>query len=475
MVTVEVQSGRLGIGWLRQDGAGWVAVVEARTGKSLPVLEIPAGTVGGKLLFDNQRTDGQPSRAVIESIRLVVPDRNHFQAALEAEERGDNAAAIEHYKSVLSDDPAHVSAIAGLGRLRYVDPPTPVMDEMRRWRPADAVFEVIVEIRNPCNYRCFYCFCKQLNNTPVQRFDLDRVEQVYQQIKSKMIITTLDCGGGEPTVHPQFPELLRIFSRYGYVSIVSNNSQNPKRWLPLETAKRVQVRAALHPEAEEKLELYCANARYLIDAGCDFASLYIAHPTRLTKLPYYIEYFKEREIPFTPVGFGGEYDGKIYPHSYSDEEKELLGVNNPSSYWITRIESHVFRIRNFRGIPCNAGYSSIQIKADGTLRRCIFDEERVLDGLLPGPDICGVRACGCALRLEKLTQIDPEAEMYMTAIGPAIGLEPSAYDWIAPMRTNLDRLISENGYAGRDDALAVEAMRIYDTLMEAYGKDEFPE
>ena len=129
-VTLRVESGRVGVGWLRGDGKGWIDHAIARSdAKTRPVLEIPAGTEGGKLVFTNQREDGKPSRVVIERIGILdEPIEDEFQAALAAEERGDNEAAVFDYRAVVANNPAHVSAIAGLGRLRYVDPPQPVLD-----------------------------------------------------------------------------------------------------------------------------------------------------------------------------------------------------------------------------------------------------------------------------------------------------------------------------------------------------------
>src|SRR5207247_8321112 len=118
----------------------------------------------------------------------------------------------------------------------------------------------------------------------------------------------------------------RICSSHGAVSFPTNNSQNPARWLPKETARRIYIRSALHPESEPNLDRYVNNARYLIDAGCEFQSLYIAHPTRIAKIPEYREIFGRHGLPFTPVAFIGQYKGRPYPHSYSEEEKRLVGL-----------------------------------------------------------------------------------------------------------------------------------------------------
>jgi organic radical activating enzyme len=490
-IELEVESGVLGVGWLRRDGSAWVTRASAARGPGTTELQlvIPARTEGGKLVFDNWTAGGKPARGVVRRITIMRPhgppepelraaDRfvgpvprsvveTNFRAALGAEEHGDREAAISRYKSVLAADPSHVESIAGLGRLRFIPPDQPFLGELRRRAPVDAC-EIAIEVRNPCNYRCFYCVAAGKNNEPVQRFDLDRIEKAYEQIHAKLVVTTFECGGGEPTVHPQFPELLRICSRHGAVSFPTNNSQNPARWLPRETARRIYIRSALHPESEPNLDRYVNNAQYLIDAGCEFQSLYIAHPTRIAKIPEYRELFSRHGLPFTPVAFIGQYEGRSYPHSYSEEEKRLVGLEEESRYWLHKIEPHTTRIRNFRGIPCIAGFRSIYIKCDGSLRRCMYDEERILKAPLQASEPCGVSNCGCGLYLEKLNSV--ESVGFHAGWAAIAGVEPLGIDWEA-----MDSLARSLGHEGHDEAMAAEGIQMYDTLMKAYGKDEFPE
>jgi organic radical activating enzyme len=241
-------------------------------------------------------------------------------AAVAVEQAGDRATAFTLYREALFFDPDHVEAIAGMGRLRFKPPAQPIVDEIRR-RTTKLACEVTVEVRNPCNFRCFYCVATGLNATPVQQMDLAAIERIYQSITEEVIVTALECSGGEPTVHPQFPELVRLVSRYGAVSFPSNNTQDPKRWLPKETASRLMMRSSLHPQAEPKVEQYIAYARYLIDHGVRFTSTFITHPTRAHLIPQYRERFAQAGIEFVPVPFIGEYEGKSYPHAHSDAEK----------------------------------------------------------------------------------------------------------------------------------------------------------
>jgi organic radical activating enzyme len=469
-VRIRVEIGTIGVGWLRQDEIDWVARASSSSPNSTELdLPLPAGTQNGKLVFDNWTAGGNPGVGVVESIAIVGAGENassadaHFRLALAHEECGNRDQAISHYKASLRIDPSHVEAIAGLGRLRFREPDRPFMNEINRRAPVD-VCEIHIQVRNPCNYRCFYCVAKGSNNLPVQHLDLNRIKQAYSQINAKLIVTSFECGGGEPTVHPQFSELLRLCASYGPVSFPTNNSQNPRRWLAPETARRISLRAALHPEGEPKIDRYIDYAKFLVDAGVNFVTQYIAHPTRMSNIPRYEELFGQHQIPFSPIAFIGEYQGKLYPYSYTEEEKERLGLKAEVRYWADKIGPHINRIRNFRGIPCIAGARQIYVMSDGTLRRCLYDLDRVLDKPLRRSEPCGVGNCGCGIFLDKLNAT--ETVEFHNYFGAHVGLEPIATEW-------MDAFARTLGYPGRQEAMAAEGIKMYDALMTAYGKDEF--
>jgi organic radical activating enzyme len=467
-IEVEVESGVLGAGVLREDRQNWVirgSATEGTGAKELRLL-LPEHTRAGRIVFDNWTEGGKPARGIIRAIK-IVPDKreHHFRVGLTEEERGNREGAISHYKAVLGLDPSHTGAIAGLGRMQFVQPDQPFLNEVRKRAPVD-ISTVVIQVRNPCNYRCFYCVAKGHNNVPVERFNLERIDKAYSQIHSKVIGTQFDCGGGEPTVHPQFPELVKICSQHGAVDIVSNNSRDPERWLPKDTARKIFIRSAVHPESETKIDRYLKYARYLIDAGCHFRAVYVAHPTRVAKIPEYRDLFRKYGVPFNAVSFIGTFEGRSYPHSHTEQEKRLIGLDDESRYWYHRIEPHTGRIRNFRGIPCIAGYRYIYITKEGEFRRCIYDENRTLDSPLTKPEPCGVKKCGCGMWLEKLNAIQTPGTYNF--YGVMAGVEPVPTDWMEPFARTL-------GYEGAETAMTVESIEMYDALMAAYGKDEFRE
>lgn len=365
------------------------------------------------------------------------------------------AVEVQSLKMKLRLGPANTELRAKLGALQYKTPATPVGDLTRALVPV-SIAEVTIEVRNPCNYRCFYCVAAGLNNVPVKHFDLPAIEKSLKLIKAELIVFSLECEGGEPTVHPQFPELIRLLASFGPVSFPTNNSQKPERWLPREFAKRLYIRSAIHPETEEKLERYSANALHLIEAGCDFSSIFIAHPDRIPKIPQYREHFQAQGIPFTPVAFIGEIDGKSYPNSYTVGERELIGLNEENRTWQHKLEPHATRIRNFRGIPCIAGHSNLFIGRDGSTRRCIYDARKI-DGPSDKPEPCAVKTCGCGLMLEKLNSTG-SIDFY-NSWAPKAGL-PS---------------VDVSDFKNLHEDLFQEGVAVYDELMRAYAKDEIPE
>jgi MoaA/NifB/PqqE/SkfB family radical SAM enzyme len=393
---------------------------------------------------------------------LDTADSCYAKGMAEAQ-NGNIDQALRHFESALKIDPSHVHARAELGGLRFVSPPQPLLDEITRRTPVD-VCEVVIQVHNACNYRCFYCVSVN-NESAVQRFDLPAVEKSLQAITAEVTAISFDCGGGEPTVHPQFRELLTLCAARGAVSFPTNNSQNPDRWLPKDVARRLYVRAALHPESEGSLDKYVRNARYLIEAGCDFSSIFVSHPTRMSKIPFYRQYFADLGVPFTPVSFIGEYEGRRYPHAYSDEEKEMLGLNAENRSLFHRIEPHTTRIRNFRGIPCLAGFRTIFIMPTGQIRRCHYDKKK-LQAPLTKPEPCRVKNCGCGLLLEKLNSV--QSVEFHNSCAPKAGVPQRDVTWM-PSRAK------ELGYSSVPEGLAAEHVLMYDELMRAYGKDEFPE
>jgi len=105
-VRLRVQSGTIGVGWLRQDGSSWIERASCNSSRSTKLdLLIPAGTLGGKLVFDNWTEGGEPAVGVLEGIQIAPAPvyqgraEKHHRAGLAEEEHGNRDSKISRYRA----------------------------------------------------------------------------------------------------------------------------------------------------------------------------------------------------------------------------------------------------------------------------------------------------------------------------------------------------------------------------------------
>lgn len=275
--------------------------------------------------------------------------------------------------------------------------------------------EILFGMRGPCNYSCDYCIAQYgpLQQKPVL-YDLEWLEQLLTISAARgggFIVSSLECANSEPTIHPQFPNILDLLAQFGAVSMPTNNSILPHKWLPAHPG-RLSVRAALHPQGEQRLEKFIDRAREMVDAGVDVTVIYVLHPTRVGQIERYLVRFAQEGLNFLPQAFHGEYQGRRYPAEHSAEERRLLGADQPSTYWYHRLHLEM-TIRDFQGIPCVAGWRSLHVVAPRSLHRCTH-VSRLLEGPLGEPAPyrgavpCPTPRCGtCGLWLEEVNTLTP--------------------------------------------------------------------
>lgn len=263
--------------------------------------------------------------------------------------------------------------------------------------------EVTIAMRGPCNYSCSYCVAKNFKEK-ISTYSLERLEEIYADCTG-LTITALECGGSEPTIHPQIRDVLEIALRHGAASIPTNNSLDPERWMPHTNPQNMLVRAALHPQGEEKLDAFLERLLNVRASGADVRVVWVAHPERLEDLRRLNEYFGQHEIIMDITAYQGEWHGRSYPLAYSPAERSMLGIGD-DSYWYKRLAAEI-PMRDFSRIPCLAGFRSLYIGPDGLLYRCLYDRA-ALKTPLSKPAPCRVTNCGCGLLLEELSTLgDP--------------------------------------------------------------------
>lgn len=79
-----------------------------------------------------------------------------------------------------------------------------------------------------CNFRCPYCHNKDIilknkSLTPISE------EKIFTLLyKRRSVLTGVCITGGEPTLHPELPELIRRIKELGYLVKLDTNGTNPQ-------------------------------------------------------------------------------------------------------------------------------------------------------------------------------------------------------------------------------------------------------
>ena len=99
----------------------------------------------------------------------------------------------------------------------------PIISEMKVKGNGKYFFPRIfsIELTNKCNLDCCYCYG---NHDPAKKGDLpfEKIEWLFQLLKDNGV-EGIELTGGEPLMHPQFYEILKLAKIYfGHINILSN-------------------------------------------------------------------------------------------------------------------------------------------------------------------------------------------------------------------------------------------------------------
>jgi hypothetical protein len=248
-VRVEVESGRLGIGWLSADGSDWIvrSFITRTAAPTEVALTVPGGVAGGRLVIENATEGGQPAVAIIEGICVLETDdaappgsrngngtaligstdparspgltdrsashttdeaqrRNAIKAAFSISHRHHvpSGVAIENFEKVfkLFDSPDEI--------LKLVTP-TPIVQNFAKniWEFAHGKttlttypWNISIPVADLCNARCTFC-TSWLDGRKI--LDLDKLVLFEPVLRNALLIGLV--GHGEPMAHPRFDEL----------------------------------------------------------------------------------------------------------------------------------------------------------------------------------------------------------------------------------------------------------------------------
>jgi wyosine [tRNA(Phe)-imidazoG37] synthetase (radical SAM superfamily) len=91
--------------------------------------------------------------------------------------------------------------------------------------PSLSPVSINLDLTSACNFRCPHCVDSGIINTG-KALDLDNIKQSIDTLLEKGLLSVILIGGGEPTIHPDFEEIVRYSRGKGLqLGIVTNGSR----------------------------------------------------------------------------------------------------------------------------------------------------------------------------------------------------------------------------------------------------------
>lgn len=226
-----------------------------------------------------------------------------------------------------------------------------------------------------CNFNCLYCGQYKTENPDTGKYPVEHIKNCFDKTGKKwhIIIT-----GGEPFLYPDFVNLISALTENHYVSVNTNMSAAnvPEFTEKINPERIIMINAGAHILEREKTpngkEEYINRFLKLQEKGFHIVASYVAHPELLKRMVPDFEYLSQKGIKnVCAKTYSGNYNGKKYPDSYTDEENELIDKYSNGS-----IELPAYRkYTNFKNKYCLSGNRFYAMDAAGNITRCLSDNK----------------------------------------------------------------------------------------------------
>lgn len=271
-------------------------------------------------------------------------------------------------------------------------------------------------IHYKCNFRCPYCFFSNYwNEVEKKNVDISYIKWIhaYKKIYNKYGDIKVIITGGEPTLFKNFKSLIIELNKFADVSFDTNLSINCKNLEDLVSNidnSKLFIGASFHPgfaKTDEFIKKMLILKKYNINSRVHF----VTYPQNLSMMSEVKKICLDQDIRFVPIPFRGQYKNKIYPVSFTQEEKNLIyditnDIKNIDKKWsnvqVEQVDS--------KNKLCRAGQMYARVDCDGTVYPCANDFKEtggrnILGNLLDEkfemkkePMVCSHDKCPCEFR-----------------------------------------------------------------------------
>lgn len=301
-----------------------------------------------------------------------------------------------------------------------------LMDKFQTKSPEKKEYDKIAMwlLNLECNFQCPYCFFDDSQRSLKTRMGdwvRDKIPSI-NPYKTRFITPEqigkffdgtgkrwwLVISGGEPFVYPKFVEIVKRLSQNHMVTIGTNLGLPIDKFIEEISPKNIwSFYVSMHLAERERQGLsvddLLVKVKRLRDAGFRVEINFVMYPPVIHRFPAIYEKFKQEGFTLEARAFRGNYEGKTYPHDYTEEERKIFYDCIPSE--IDRAAS--FEPLSFLGVPCTAGKNLVRIRPDGSITRCPHDNE-ILGNMFEGKmnlheetKKCAVPFCKCTLAIKE--------------------------------------------------------------------------
>lgn len=299
-------------------------------------------------------------------------------------------------------------------------------------------FFITWSLHNLCNFRCDYC-PPNLNNGTTKNISFNHVETFFNNLRQKLPNKKFifAFSGGEPTLHPEFIDMIKFLSDNGCeICMTSNGSRSIDWWQRAEPYVDHLV-FSYHPGWTKPAKLK-ENIDFLTQTSWVNLDL-MMNPSYWDEIIELGESFKDKPniaVTYLPIqkDFGNGANGLI---DYTEQQLEFL--KNPPNYWGkfqpakhklekckgqfgrglkfmetsegTRQLDYKYLIANdlnrFKGYECNLGMEGLIVEINGDIYNAYCHVGGVVGNIFTGeynltdtPTICPANYCSCSVDIE---------------------------------------------------------------------------
>ena len=182
-----------------------------------------------------------------------------------------------------------------------------------------------------CNYNCAYCYAPKpqditFENNPnnVAKYEkLETIVDSWKYIYDKYGSSRIRLDGGEPSIYPNFFEIIKELSKIHRLQMNTNLSFDVNKFCDVSNPETIRVDASLHCEYT-KLETFVNKLNMLKQKGYKLTVSYVGYPDFLENIPLAKKTIEGMNIPFFVHPYSGFYEGKQYPQSYTEQDKKFI-------------------------------------------------------------------------------------------------------------------------------------------------------